>query len=202
MLNDILNIANKYASGVALVQARRDEWLRKHKELNEHLKEIADHLNTSAAYKQGFFVDVLHAWNEDINGSCADMPSITFRSGDMPMLVTFHNSMGERKEYMERGFQITFSPTITGQVIAMLLPHANDLSNTPPEYVTLAVIDHLDRFTMDVADEIISKGMEGAFYSSFTGSGENEQTSETQAQQVQQHAPIGFTRYETTEKVK
>src|SRR4051812_4724999 len=123
MLDEILNIANRYADGVRHVQTRRTQWLIKYKELKDRLKEIADQLNGSAAYKQGFFIDTLHAYHEDTNGVCAEMPSVTFRSGEMPMLVAFRNSMGERKEYMEQGFHISFNPTITGQIIVLLFPH-------------------------------------------------------------------------------
>jgi hypothetical protein len=56
---------------------------------------------------------------------------------------------------------------------------------------------------MDVADEIMSKGIEGAFYTSFTGIGEQQNTNEGEPP-VPPHAhnPIGFKRYETTEQVK
>ncbi len=94
MFDNILGIANKYAEGLQHVQERRTQWLQKHKDLKEQLKQIADHLNANTTYPQGFFVDTLHAYNEDTHGTCADMPSITFRSGDMPMMVTFKKSSG------------------------------------------------------------------------------------------------------------
>ena len=202
MINDILNVANRYAEGLKHVQDRRAQWLIKHKELKDHLKEIADYLNTNAIYKQGFFLDTLHAYNEDMNGTCADMPSITFRSGEMPMQVKFRNSMGERKEYIEEGFHITFNPTITGQIVILLFPHYSDLNKTPPPYITLAVIDDPAQFTMDFADQVISKGMEAAFYTSFTGmSDRQEENEQAEGLLPQAYNSIGFKRYETTEKV-
>jgi hypothetical protein len=207
MLNDILKIANLYDSGLKHVQARRDQWIKKHVELREHLKEVADFLNANAAYKQGFFIDTLHAFNEDNGGTCAEMPSITFRSGSMPMLVSFKNAMGERKEYNEEGFRITFTPTITGQLIVLLFPHVSDINKVAnPQYATLSVIDEPAQLTMDIADQIILKGMQGAFYSSFTGMGEPGEAEEPEdgqptPLQIPKHNPIGFKRYETTEKV-
>ncbi len=203
MLNDILNIANMYAEGVKHVQDRRAQWLEKHKELKDHLKEIADHLNTNAAYKQGFFIDTLHAFNEDTNGTCADMPSISFRSGEMPMLVTFRNSMGERKEYMEQGFHITFNPMITGQILVLLFPHYNDLNKTPPPYTTLAIIDEPGELSTDAIDQLIIAGMNAAYYTSFTGISEvPQENGQNDGKPPRQQYPIGFKRYETTEKVK
>jgi len=204
MLNDILKIANLYDSGLKHVESRRVQWLKKHVELRDHLKEVAEFLNKNAAYKQGFFIDTLHALNEDSGGTCAEMPSITFRSGSMPMLVSFKNAMGERKEYNEDGFRITFTPTITGQLIILLFPHTSDINKVVnPPYVTLSVIDEPNQLTMDVADQIILKGIEGAFYSSFTGMGEPGEADNEQVPplQVPKHNPIGFKRYETTEKV-
>jgi hypothetical protein len=194
MLNDILNAANLYAEGVKKVQQRREQWLQKHIELKSHLTEIADYLNTNAAYKQGFFVDTLHAFDEDINGTSAAMPSVTLRSGDMPMLVTFHSIMGEKKEYIEEGFQITFTPTITGEVIVLFMPHQNELNKKEQQYTTLEVINEPAMLSMDMADGIIAKGIEQAFYSSFTGISE--------AEGAPQRTPIGFKLHETTEKVK
>jgi len=204
MLNDILNIANLYDEGLKRVQDRRAKWLVKHKEIIAHLKEIADYLNSNAAYKQGFYVDTLHAFNEDMNGTCADMPSITFRSGEMPMLVTFRNSMGERKEYIEEGFRITFNPTITGQILVLLFPHYSELNQKPLPYLTLAVIDDPGTFTNDMAEEIVTNGIQAAFYSSFTGMSEQpvEENKHAEPVPAPHHNPIGFKRYETTEKVK
>ena len=204
MLNNLLIVANKYADGVAHVQNRREQWLKKHTELKDHLKQVADHLNENARYKQGFFIDTLHAFNESMNGTCADMPSVTFRTGEMPMLVTFRNSLGERKEYMEDGFSITFNPTITGQVVVLLFPHNNDLNKTPPPYATLAVIDEPGMITMEMVDQLITAGMEAAFYTSFTGMAEQPLTTQQPAdlQPPVQHNPIGFKRYDTTQKVQ
>ena len=73
MLNDILNAANLYATGLKNVQDRRDQWLKKHTELKDHLKELADYLTANATYKQGFYVDVLHAFDEHMNGTVASL---------------------------------------------------------------------------------------------------------------------------------
>ncbi len=204
MLVDILNAANLYADGVKHVQDRREQWLKKHTELKDHLKEVAEYLNTNTGYKQGFFVDTLHAFDENLNGTSAAMPSITLRSGPMPMLVTFRNTMGEKKDYIEEGFHITLTPTITGQVIAFLIQHTSELNKTPPQYISLAVIDEPGKLTMEVADAIIIKGIQIAFYSSFTGMGEQEV--ENDASQPlpapRSHTPIGFKLHETTEEVK
>ena len=204
MLVDILNAANLYADGVKHVQDRREQWLTKHKELKDHFKEVAEYLNANTGYKQGFFIDTRHAFDENINGTSAAMPSITLRSGPMPMLVTFRNTMGEKKEYIEEGFHITLTPTITGQVIAFLIPHTSELNKTPPQYISLAVIDEPGKLTMEVADAIIIKGIQIAFYSSFTGMGEQED--ENDASQPlsapRSHNPIGFKLHETTEEVK
>ncbi len=202
MLNDILNAANLYATGLKNVQDRRDQWLKKHTELKDHLKELADYLTANATYKQGFYVDVLHAFDEHMNGTSASLPSVTLRSGPMPMLVLFKNNMGEKKDYIEEGFHITFSPIITGQLIVLLLPHQNELNKTEPQYITLSILDEPEKLTMDMVDQIISKGIEVAYYSSFTGM--SEQTEENQQPETpsQQRAPIGFKLHETTEKVK
>jgi hypothetical protein len=205
MFDNILNAANLYADGVKTVQDRRAQWIQKHDEIKKHLTEVATFLNGNAAYKQGFFVDDLHAFNEENNGTCADMPSLTFRSGEMPMLVMFRNSMGEKKEYHEKGFQISFMPTITGQVIVLLYPHQSDLSKPATPYTTLAIVDEPGNITLDVIDEIIAKGIEMAYYTSFTGMGTQTATEEEQEQPAQAphaHSPIGFKRYETTEKPK
>jgi len=203
MFTEILNSANLYAEGLKLVEEKRAQWIIKHVELKDHLKEIADYLNANAGYKQGFYIDTLHAFNEEMNGTCADMPSITFRTGEMPMMMTFKNSIGERREYMEQGFRITFNPTVTGEIIVLLLPHSSDLNKTPPPYTTLAIITVPGEFTMNMAEEIIAKGIEIAYYSSFTGVAamqpENDQQEPTPAPH---HDPIGFKRYETTEKIR
>jgi hypothetical protein len=202
MLNEILNIANKYADGLKEVQDRRAKWLLKHKKLKTHLKEIADDLNANTTYKQGFYVDTLHAFNEEINGTCAELPSITFRSGDMSMLVSFRNSLGEKKEFTEHGFHITFNPTITGQIVILLFPHDSDLNKTPPPYLTLAVVDDPEQLTMEVADDALARGIEAAFTTSFTGMVSHEKIKQDDSTPPQAHNPIGFKRYETTEKVE
>jgi hypothetical protein len=205
MFEDILNAANLYDDGVKKVQERRDQWLKKHEEIKGRLKEIADYLNTNAAYKQEFYVDTLHAFDEVLNGSCAGMPSLSFRSGNMPMLVTFRNNMGEKKDFVEEGFRITFNPTITGQVVILLFPHHSELNKDLPAYATLAVIDEPERITLDFVEQVIALGIKGAFTSSFTGMARQAEVNEEQrppSPPIPHHNTIGFKRYETTEKVK
>ncbi len=207
MVTDILNAANLYADGVKLVKDRREQWVKKHAELTTHLKEVAEYLNTNSGYKQGFFVDTLHAFDENINGTSARLPSITLRSGPMSMLVTFRNTMGEKKEYTEQGFHITITPTITGQLLAFLIPHQSELNKNPPQYITLAVIDDPAKLTMDIADAIVTKGIQMAFFSSFTGMSQLQQEDNEQSQlqpPAASHSrnPIGFKLHETTETVK
>ena len=203
MLNDILNSANMYSEGLTQVLDRRDQWLKKHTELKDHLKEIATFLNTNVGYKQGFYVDELHAFDENMHGTSATLPSLTLRTGAMPMLVLFRNNMGEKKDYIEEGFHLTFAPTITGQLIVLLMPHQNPLNKTQPEYITLSVVDDPGKLTMEIADEIITKGIEVAFYSSFTGMSaqQNDENAQTE-QNVQERNPIGFKLHETTEKIQ
>jgi hypothetical protein len=202
MINDILNSANLYATGLAKVTGRREQWQQKQPELKKHLTEIATYLNENSTYKQGFFVDTLHAFDEAINGTCEAMASFTLRSGAMPLQVLFRNTMGEKKEYQEQGFHITFIPTITGQVIVLLLPHQNDLNKAETKYITLSVIDEPAKLTMDHVDQIVAKGIELAYYSSFTGM--SDQPIENDANRSlasHEHSPIGFKLHETTEKV-
>ncbi len=203
MLTDILIAANRYDDGIKQVKERRANWIKKHTELKAHLKKVAEHLNNNTTYKQGFFVDTLRAFNEETNGVCNELPSVTFRSGDMPMLVTFRNSLGELKEYTEDGFRISFSPIITGEILVLLLPHHSDLNEKPAQYNTLAIINDPAAFTMDMADQIIAKGIEAAYYSSFTGMADIQKINEqAEAQKSPRYTPIGFKRYETTEKAK
>ena len=202
MFDNILNTANKYAIGFKNVNERRGQWLEKHKEVKEHLKSIAAALNAQASYNPGFFVDTNHAFNEEINGTCANMPSLTFRSGAMPLNIIFKNAAGERKEYVEEGFHISFIPTINGQVLILLLPHYSTLNNEKPEYIDLAVIDSPDNLTPDLIDQVIARGMEIAYYTSFTGMMEKQQKAQASEEKTYEHAPIGFKRYESTEKVK
>lgn len=200
MFEDILKIANLYNDGYGRVKERREQWLTKYEELREHLKKIAEHLNANTTYKQGFFVDTLHAFNEDIKGTSARMPSVTFRSGPMPMLVTFRNSMGEKKTYNEEGFSISFNPTITGQVVVLLQPHYSDLDKELPELISLAVYNDPDQITLAEVDKIIVQGMEEAFYSSFTGMGTSWQD-EDASNTPPKRTLIGFKRHDTTEKI-
>lgn len=199
MKNEILKAANLYDEGFKQVQERKKQWLDKYKELRDHLKEIATFLNDNAGYPQGFFVDTLHAYNKTMNGTCHDLPSVTFRSGDMSMLVAFRNSVGEKKEFEEEGFRIFFNPTVNGQLLIMLQPHSSDLNDEPPKLITLAVIDQPAELKMDMVDLVIVKGIQIAFTTSFTSSPD---VAEAETEVPQPRNPIGFKRYETTEKVK
>jgi hypothetical protein len=199
MSDSLLNAADLYAKGLQRVESRRQQWIDKHTELRDHLAKVAEFLNEHSKYKQGFFVDTLLAFNEDMNGTSTKMPSVSFRSGPMPMLVTFRNTMGEKKTLMEEGFHISFNPTITGQIVVLLLPHQSELNKEPLPYSTLAVINEPEKLSMDYADELIEEGIEAAFYTSFTGMGEQQ---EDNRQPVYERHPIGFRIHETTEKVK
>jgi hypothetical protein len=202
MLPEILKTADLYSTGIKNVENRREQWLKKHTELKDHLTEVAKYLNENTGYKQGFFVDTLHAFNEDMHGVCTEMPSITFRSGDMPMQVSFHNSVGERKEYIEEGFRISFTPAITGELIVLLSPHHSELDQEQPQVATIAVIKDPVTLTMDIADKLVNRAMQIAFYSSYTGVADLQQEEDAARLNVPRHNPIGFKRYETTEKVK
>lgn len=197
MFDEILRVANLYEVGLERVKKRHDQWIDKYEMIRDHLKEVANYLNANAPYKQGFFVDTLHAFNEDIKGTSARMPSVSFRSGAMPMLVTFRNAMGEKKTYSEEGFSISFNPTITGEIVVLLQPHYSDLDKELPPLVTLAVFPDPSQLNINLVDEIIAKGMEEAYYTSFTGMGAEQQ----QDQQPQQRTLIGFRRHDTTEKI-
>jgi len=202
MNDNLLRVANLYATGLQDVLKRRDHWLEQYVALRDHLKEIATYLNTNALYKQGFYVDTLHAFNEDINGTSSKLPSVSFRSGEMPMLVTFRNSMGEKRSFQEEGFHISFNPTITGQVLVLLESHQSDLNKTPLPVNTLAIIDDTAELTTDVIDALIARGMEAAFYTSFTGMAAPTKRTGSEEEPLTPRNPIGFKRYETTEKIK
>jgi len=202
MLNDIINIANQYAVGLEQVQKRKAQWITKHEELKNHLKSVAESLNANTTYKQGYFVDSLHAFDEEMNGTCSGMQCLVFRSGDMPMMVAFSNEKGEKKEFTEHGFQITFTPMVTGEVIVLLLPHFSELNKTPPQLETLAIISNAAEITMDDIDELLARGMELAYYTSFTGIATQKEVQENGTPNIPHHNPIGFKRYETTEKAK
>ncbi len=202
MTDKILLVANRYALGLKNVEDRRAEWLEHFKEVRTHLTEIADLLNQKAEYKPGFYVDTSHAYNDDINGTCAKLPSLTFRSGDMPLNVSFRNAIGEKKEYIEEGFYLVFTPTITGQILVLLQPHYSNGSEKP-EYINIAIVDHPKQLTSEVIDELVAKAMEVAFYSSFTGMVDLQQHEMQQESQKQyKPEPIGFRRYESTQKVQ
>lgn len=202
MTNDILNAANKYTEGLKNVETRRRKWIEKSKEVKEHLKLVAKWLNENATYKQGFYVDGFHAFNEEIDGTCADMPGITFRSGSMTMAIEFRNAMGDKKEYIEKGFRLMFNPVITGHIAVLLYPHHNELNDNEAQYITLLVIDNSDLLTTDELDKIVAKALEVAFYSSFTGMSEPRPAlAEPSNLQIPKHNTVGFKRFDTTEKV-
>lgn len=201
MLDKILTIANKYAQGLAHVEKRKTSWITKHQEIKEYLTQLAETLNAKSEYKQGFFVDVMHAFNEEIKGSCSELQSLVFRSGDMPMLVSFSNEKGEKKDFTEHGFQITFTPSVTGEILIMLLPHYSELNQKPPAMAPLAIFTEPGIISMDTVDQIIARGMEAAYYTSFTGIAEQQiEEPGQQSINIPHHNPIGFKRYETTEK--
>ncbi len=201
MFENILKVADQYDEGLAQVKNRREQWLEKYEMVRDHLKNMAAYLNQHAKYKQGFFVDTLFAYNEDIMGTNSRLPSITFRTGSMPMLVTFRNSMGEKKAYTEEGFSVSFTPSITGQIVAFLQPHYSSLDKEPPEIATLALINKPGELTPAVVEEIITKGMEVAFQSSFTAMGSTPEEEENNEKKIAKRNPIGFRKHDTTEKV-
>lgn len=200
MFEEILNAANRYDEGLAHVHSRQDQWLAGHERVRDHLKAIADHLNHHALYKQGFFVDTLHAFNEGMRGTSARMPSLEFRSGPMPMPITFRNSIGEKRTYTEEGFSISFTPTITGQIIVVLQPHTSDLEQDPPQLLTLDVIFEPSQLTNERIERILAQGMEIAFYGSFTGMAEQPNMNDPENIPLKRN-PIGFKRHDTTEKI-
>ncbi|GAA4469396.1 hypothetical protein GCM10023093_28820 [Nemorincola caseinilytica] len=200
MFDEILNWANRYDEGLAHVHSRQDQWLAGHERVRDHLKAIADHLNQNARYRQGFFVDTLHAFNEGMRGTNTRMPSLEFRSGPMPMPITFRNSIGEKMTYEEEGFSISFTPTITGEILVLLQPHTSDLEQDPPELVTLGVIREPGQLTNPVIEQLIARGMEIAFYGSFTGMGEQPHLIDQDDMALKRN-PIGFKRHDTTEKI-
>ena len=55
---------------------------------------------------------------------------------------------------------------------------------------------------MVMADGIIARGIQVAYYSSFTGMADIQKMNEQAEAQKARYNPIGFKRYETTEKVK
>lgn len=200
-MDKILEIANRYAEGLKEVEERRANWLESYKKVREHLLAIAANLNEKADYKPGFFVDINHAYNEEINGTCAKLPSLTLRSGDMPMNVSFKNAGGAHKEYIEEGFYIIFTPTLTGQILVLLQPHYASGSERP-EYTNIAVVDNPGQLTNDVIEQLVARAIEEAFYTSFTGLVALQHKEMEESQKQYRPAPIGFKRYESSEKIK
>ncbi len=183
-----------YTQGLEHVQQRRALWVEKCKLLVDHLKEIAAYLNENSGFKSGFYVDTFYAFDEQINGTCVEMPSVTLRSGDLPMDIVFKNEDGNAVSYFEKGFQITFNPTPTGQVAVLLFPHHNNFHKVDPVFSPLLVIDDLKAIDLNLIDEIIQRGMQAAIYSSFAGLAEQNQEAN------QNYNPIGFKRFSSTER--
>ncbi|NDC42602.1 MAG: hypothetical protein EBZ77_13820 [Chitinophagia bacterium] len=202
MNNTILNAANLYAKGLEEVQRKRKDWLSKYKEVRDILKETAVYLNENADYKPGYFVDTNHAFNEEINGTCADIPSITFRCGEMPLHISFRNASGERREYAEEGFLLLFTPTITGQVVVMLRPHHSSLAPETPQFVNLAIIDEPGKLTVEDVNTLVTKGLETAFSTSYTGMGSLHRKDAEAPGKPKEYVPIGFKRFESTQHVQ
>lgn len=199
MLTDLLNAANKYTDGINNVQQRKHEWQKKSIEIRDHLKEIATYLDTNSTYKPGFYVDTYHAFIEEINGVCNEFSSVTFRCGETDMGLVFRNNMGQKKAFVEKGFQLTFNPTITGQVLILLLPHHSDLTDKEPEYINIGVINNIEQFNNDALDTVVSKALEIAFHTSFAGMAEQQEI--PQAPPVHHYTPIGFKKFDSTEKL-
>jgi hypothetical protein len=191
MSKKITAIVNKYAEGIEHVERRREDWLQKAKEVKSVLKRIAEELETEAKYKPGFHVDELHAYDDEINGTCVKMPSITFKCGNMSMGITFNNSVNGEKEYVEKGFMIGFYPAITGLVYVMLYLHKNDFQAqaTPP--VNLMVINEPKDLSESAIENIVAQGVEIAFHSSYAGISEQSEEPE--------YTPIGFRKRDSTE---
>ncbi len=202
MYNEILNASNKYAEGFEHILKRRSMWLEHYKEIKAHLVDIANYLNENSKYAQGFFVDTNLAYNEQINGTCANLPSLTFRSGEMPMQVTFRNAGGERREYVEEGFALMFTPTVAGQIMVLLMPHYTTMDAEKPQYETVAIVDEPSAITKEMVNTIIAKGIEAAYYTSFTGFTDLQAKEIEEVQVQKQYTPIGFKRHDSTEKVK
>ncbi|RYD58417.1 MAG: hypothetical protein EOP56_05750 [Sphingobacteriales bacterium] len=191
-MEQILRAVNLYAEGAKKVEQRRDDWVKKMPELKQQLKSIAKYLSENADYKPGFYVDTLYAYDEESNGICRRMPSLAFRSGPMPLFVDFDKDGQRTKTYTENGFQIMFSPIITGQVLVTLFYHSNALIDASEKAKDMMLIDNPAAISKELIDAIIENGIEAAFYSSYTGIAEQKETSYT---------PIGFKtqRAETTE---
>jgi hypothetical protein len=84
----------------------------------------------------------------------------------------------------------------------LLQPHYSNGSEKP-EFINIAIVDHPKQLTSEVIDELVAKAMEVAFYSSFTGMVDLQQHEMQQESQKQyKPEPIGFRRYESTQKVQ
>lgn len=190
-MKHILHAANLYSEGLAHVTKRREDWLEKLPELKQQLKTIAKYLNENASYKPGYYVDTFYAYDEEIKGICRQMPSLAFRSGIMPMFLDFNNEEHKTKGYKEDGFRINFSPIVTGQIVITLIYHANAFINREIAYDALEIVDPAE-LTPEFVETLITRGIEDAFYSSYTGLAEKKEIPYT---------PVGFKtqRTETTE---
>ncbi len=199
-MDEILKIANKYAKGQADVLNRRNEWLQKSKEVLAQLKEIAAFLNEKGEYGAKYHVDVHLAYNEENHGTCEGLPSITFRSGQMPLHITFRNVGGTNVEFVEEGFHLTFTPSIAGEILVLLVPHTGNFTREQPELEEVAIIENPGAITREIINTIMAKGLEAAYFSSYTGLIERQNLEQDEEQKQYQRVPIGFKRFETTEK--
>ncbi|MEI8278593.1 MAG: hypothetical protein WCG87_02450 [Bacteroidota bacterium] len=189
-MDNLLKAANKYAEGLKHVERRRATWQIISKELKGILLEIADHLNSTAEYKPGYYVDLSHAYDDEINGTCVQMPLVTFRSGNMPMGMSFNSSVNGIKEYTEKGFKIGFYPAVTGLIFVMLHLHHNDFQPEELPPASLMVIDDPNELSKELVQELIAQGIETAYQSSYTGISEHQEPT---------YSPIGFKMHDTTE---
>ena len=193
-MEQILQAANKYSEGLNAVLKRRKDWLDHYKTVRERLQKIAEYLNTNSSYKQHFVVHTHRAYNDSIEGSCTEVSALVFKSGEMSQHLTFRNAIGEHAEYVEGGFELTFSPSITGQIVLMMLPHTGTMNIHKREQQVVAIIDNPMSLTHDLIDDIVTKALMAAFHTSFTGMAEQNEEMMTEQAKIQQRTPIGFRR--------
>jgi len=195
MTEQILQAANRYAEGVNAVEQRRHAWMQKAIDVEKHLKEIADYLNANAAYKANYYTEVQHAYDEHTDGSCIAMAAVMFGTRKMPMMLVFEDKDKKKKEVFESGFVLSFSPSVTGQIVVQLLPHHNELQPEPPVPVVLEIIDEVDKLTNEDLDGLIIAALTNALHTSFTGVAEAEKYNK------ETRTPIGFRMHEGTTTV-
>ena len=185
MIEQILQAANRYADGVNAVEQRRHAWAQKAIEVEKHLKEIADYLNTNAAYKANYHTEVQHAYDEHSDGSCIAMPAVILGSGKMPMLLVFEDKDKKKKEIFESGFELSFNPSVTGQIIVQLIPHHNELQQQPPMPVVLEIIDDVSKITNEDLDALVINAL----------------TAEAERYNKETRTPIGFRMHELPQTI-